>query len=446
MALARLLTQVESGGADGRAAAALAYRSGVEADTVGITGAPGAGKSTLVDRLIATARAGGVAQLGRAGRRPVVAVLGRRHPRATGSGCRTTPSTPASSSARWRRAAIWVGWPWPCPRPSASWPPPGFPLVLVETVGVGQVEVEVAGATDTTVVVLNPKWGDAVQANKAGLLETADIFVINKADMPGARETRRDLEQMLDLTAPGGLATAGARDDRPPPARAWTSCGTRSARHQRHLEDSGALERGRAERLEREFRSVLAARIETEIDGSSADGEFAELVRAVAEHRLDPYDAAERLLAHVDGTTGRRRTGRLRAVIGQPDAAVSARPRTADAGRVGYGARMVGRRTLRRSGVGGGVVAVDRRARRGGARHARPAQDERAVGGVARPPARRRSPSLAADPPGAVVLWGGQRIFAAGADVERVLRARTPRRASPARSTPPPRRSRRCPA
>ena len=70
----------------------------------------------------------------------------------------------------------------------------GMPLVFIETVGVGQVEVEIAGAADTTVVVVNPGWGDAIQANKAGLLEIADIFVINKADRPGAAETRRDLE------------------------------------------------------------------------------------------------------------------------------------------------------------------------------------------------------------------------------------------------------------
>src|SRR5205823_11663501 len=76
----------------------------------------------------------------------------------------------------------------------------GVPIVLVETVGVGQVEVEVAGRADTTVVVVNPGWGDAVQANKAGLLEVADLFVINKADRPGAREARRDLEFMLMLS------------------------------------------------------------------------------------------------------------------------------------------------------------------------------------------------------------------------------------------------------
>jgi len=176
----------------------------------------------------------------------------------------------------------------------------GFPLVLVETVGVGQVEVEVAGATDTTVVVLNPRWGDAVQANKAGLLETADLFVINKADMPGARETRRDLEQMLDLTALG--------DWRPPvlETSAATGVGVEElweaiARHERHLEEHDALKRTRAARLEREFRVVLAARIQSEVDRLSTHGEFAGLARAVAEHRVDPYDAAERLLEAVRG-------------------------------------------------------------------------------------------------------------------------------------------------
>jgi LAO/AO transport system kinase len=76
----------------------------------------------------------------------------------------------------------------------------GRAWILVETVGVGQVEVEIAGKADTTVVVLNPGWGDSVQANKAGLMEIADIFVINKADRKGVEETRRDIEQMLELS------------------------------------------------------------------------------------------------------------------------------------------------------------------------------------------------------------------------------------------------------
>ena len=76
----------------------------------------------------------------------------------------------------------------------------GKPWIIVETVGVGQVEVDIAGAADTTVVVVNPGWGDGVQANKAGLMEIADLFVVNKADRDGVAETVRDLELMLDLS------------------------------------------------------------------------------------------------------------------------------------------------------------------------------------------------------------------------------------------------------
>ena len=90
----------------------------------------------------------------------------------------------------------------------------GKPWVLIETVGVGQVEVEIAGAADTTIVVVNPGWGDGVQANKAGLLEIADLFVVNKADRDGVAETVRDLEMMLDLSGEMDVAPEGRADDR----------------------------------------------------------------------------------------------------------------------------------------------------------------------------------------------------------------------------------------
>jgi LAO/AO transport system kinase len=302
-ALARLLTLVERGGAPGRSVAALAYRSGSEARTVGITGPPGAGKSTLVDRLITTVRAAGVEPVGVLAVDPSSpfsggAILGDRvrmqdHALDAGVFIR-------SMASRGHLGGLAVAVPEAIRVLAAA----GFPLVLVETVGVGQVEVEVAGATDTTVVVLNPRWGDAIQANKAGLLETADIFVINKADMAGARETRRDLEQMLDLSSLG--------DWRPPVLETVAATGEgldalwdEIGRHGRHLEAHGSLGSARSARREREFRTVLAARIGREVEVLRHDGEFAGLLRGVAEHSVDPYEAADRLLDHVMG----RRTG-----------------------------------------------------------------------------------------------------------------------------------------
>lgn len=295
-ALARLLTLVERGGEGGRAAASIAYRSGEEAATVGITGAPGAGKSTLVDRLIAAARAeeGTVAVLAVDPTSPFSggAILGdrvRMQEHALDSGVFIR-----SMATRGHLGGLAVAVPEAIRVLAAA----GAPLVLVETVGVGQVEVEVAGATDTTVVVVTPRWGDAIQANKAGLMETADIFVINKADNPGARETRRDLEQMLDLSTPGAwrppvVSTVAAKGEGVD--ELWAEI----RRHQEHLAAEGGLARVRRQRLEREFRAVLAARIERDVDRLLGHGQLAGVLEDVLEHRVDPFSAADRLLSGI---------------------------------------------------------------------------------------------------------------------------------------------------
>jgi LAO/AO transport system kinase len=172
----------------------------------------------------------------------------------------------------------------------------GKPWVLVETVGVGQVEVEVAGETDTTVVVLNPGWGDAVQANKAGLLEVADVFCVNKADRPGAAEARRDLEQMLDMTV--------GHDWRPPVVDTIATDGTGVPElwaaieaHQAEQQASGRLERERAARVRVELRRILARRLIEEAE-DRADGEgFEAACSAVGRGEIDPWEAVDRLLA-----------------------------------------------------------------------------------------------------------------------------------------------------
>ena len=152
-----------------------------------------------------------------------------------------------------------------------------------------------AAATDTTVVVVNPGWGDAIQANKAGLLEIADLFVINKSDRPGARETRRDLELMLDLTQLG--------DWRPPIEETVASDGsgvddlwTAIAEHRDHLVATGDLDVSRRERLAREFHQILLARVEEHLDALLALDRFAPVVADLAAGTLDPYEASDRLL------------------------------------------------------------------------------------------------------------------------------------------------------
>jgi LAO/AO transport system kinase len=171
-------------------------------------------------------------------------------------------------------------------------------VVLVETVGVGQQEVEVAAATDTTIVVVNPGWGDAIQANKAGLLEIADLFVINKADRPGGRETRRDLELMLDLTELGAwrppiVETVASKGDGI--EGLWTAIGE----HRAHQIEHGTLEQMRRQRLEREFHQIVTARVTEQIDALTAADHFVDITAAMAAGDLDPYQAADRLLAQV---------------------------------------------------------------------------------------------------------------------------------------------------
>jgi LAO/AO transport system kinase len=189
----------------------------------------------------------------------------------------------------------------------------GFDWVLVETVGVGQVEVEVAGQADTTVVVVNPGWGDAVQAAKAGLMEVADVFVVNKADRPGADETRRDLERVLDLSGTGG-AGAGARDGegwRPPVVAAVATAGEGTGdvwdaveAHRAHLDTGGELQERRRRRAAEEITRVVAARLLEDARALTASPEAAALGEEVAGGHLDPWTAADRLLGRDPGTGG----------------------------------------------------------------------------------------------------------------------------------------------
>ena len=291
--LARLLSLIERGGSEARAVGRLSFALAGPASTVGITGAPGAGKSTLTSALVSRVRGTGseVAVLAVDPSSPFTggAILGDRvrmsdHSLDRGVFIR-------SMATRGHLGGLSLATPEAVRVLDAS----GYRWVVVETVGVGQVEVEVAGAADTTVVVVNPGWGDAVQANKAGLMEIADLFVVNKADRAGAAETRRDLESMLAL---------GAHHDDPPAiVEAVATIGTGVAEvwaavvaHRDRSIASGERDRRRAERVRTELREVVEARLREEAVRRCAGAAWDDAVAAVRAGDLDPWAAASRLL------------------------------------------------------------------------------------------------------------------------------------------------------
>ena len=176
----------------------------------------------------------------------------------------------------------------------------GFPWVLVETVGVGQVELDVARTVDTTVVVVNPGWGDDVQAAKAGLMEIADVLVINKADRDGLKETRLDLKRMLD-TGPHSDA-----DWRPPIVATVGTDGQGVDElleavegHRAWAEAGGRLAARRAERLWEEVESIVAARLGRRAQRLLGEDGLAELHQDVAARSVDPWSASDRILQSV---------------------------------------------------------------------------------------------------------------------------------------------------
>ena len=179
------------------------------------------------------------------------------------------------------------------PRAVAVLDAAGFDVIVVETVGVGQAEVEVATSTDLVVVVVTPGWGDAVQANKAGVLEVGDVYVVNKADRPGADAAVADLEEMLSLG-----------EEQRPVLTTVAVDGTGVAeltevvfRRWEEAAAGGELDRRRRRNLRAEVRRALHETLVARID-DSPDG--SELIAAVERRTLDPWTAAERLLISRD--------------------------------------------------------------------------------------------------------------------------------------------------
>ena len=298
-ATARLLSLIERGGEPGRVVGRLAYPKSGEGYTVGLTGAPGAGKSTLTSATIGHLRSLDleVAVLAIDPSSPFTggAILGdrvRMQDHATDPGVFIR-----SMATRGHLGGLSLATPEAVRLLDAL----GRKWILVETVGVGQVEVEVAGKADTTVVVVNPGWGDSVQANKAGLMEIADVFVINKADRKGVEETRRDLEQMLDLSdlphdawRPTIVTTVANTGEGV--SELWDVV----LEHREYAESSGLLEERRRFRSSEELREIVANRLRERARQICTGDRWDEVTGEVTEQRLDPWSAADEMLAPVD--------------------------------------------------------------------------------------------------------------------------------------------------
>jgi len=296
--LARLLSLVERGGDEAREVSRLSYPLSGGGYTVGLTGAPGAGKSTLTSAIIGELRASGqeVAVLAIDPSSPFTggAILGdrvRMQDHATDPGVFIR-----SMATRGHLGGLSLA----TPEAVRVLDAVGRRWTLVETVGVGQVEVEIAGKADTTVVVVNPGWGDSVQANKAGLMEIADIFVINKADRKGVEDTRRDLEQMLELSdlpheawRPPILSVIAT--DKSGVPELWATVEA----HRAFIEANGELTRRREFRLCEELREIVARRLEQRARELAAGDRWSELQEAVLRRTLDPWAAADEMLKSV---------------------------------------------------------------------------------------------------------------------------------------------------
>ena len=295
-ALARGITMVETGGAAARELLSALYPRTGRAHIVGVTGSPGAGKSTLVNALALHWR--------RAGRTIGIIAVDPTSPftggAILGDRIRMQPlgGDPGvfvrSMASRGRLGGIARATGDTIDLLDAA----GFDLVIVETVGAGQGEVEIASAAHTTVVIEAPGMGDDVQAIKAGILEIADIFVVNKADRAGADATIRQLRAMLNL---GGPPRNGWT---PPilPAVAMREEGIAAVaadveRHLAHLRAGGQLDEQERTRAARELQLIVQEAALERARAQVPQAEWDALVRRIARRQIDPYTAANELLA-----------------------------------------------------------------------------------------------------------------------------------------------------
>ncbi|MDN5790136.1 MAG: methylmalonyl Co-A mutase-associated GTPase MeaB [Micrococcales bacterium] len=279
--------------------AALAPHTG-EAWVIGLTGAPGVGKSTSTTALVRAFRARG-SRIGVLAIDPSSpfsggALLGDRIRMSEHS---TDPGVFIRSMASRGHLG---GLSWATPQAIRVLDAAGCDVVLVETVGVGQSEVEVAGLADTSVVLLAPGMGDGIQAAKAGILEIGDVFVVNKADRDGADATVHDLRHMISLadrTAPGlwrppVLKTVAVQAD------GIDAVMDALDRHRTFITSTGELRRRRERRAADEIEWIALATLRSRLSQVGGHTGVDGLSSRVADGSLDPYAAADLLISHID--------------------------------------------------------------------------------------------------------------------------------------------------
>lgn len=300
-AVARLISLVEGASPQLREVmAALAPLAG-NAYVVGLTGSPGVGKSTSTTALVSAYRA--------AGKRVAVLAVDPSSPFSGGAllGDRVRMSEHASDPGVYIRSMATRGHlgglAWAAPQAIRVLDAAGFDVILVETVGVGQSEVEIASQADTSVVLLAPGMGDGIQAAKAGILEIGDVYVVNKADRDGADATARELNHML------GLGEARAPGDwRPPIVKTVAARGTGMdevvealEKHRAWMEEHDVLNGRRAARAAKEVETIAVTALRERIGDLHGDHRLDALAERIVAGELDPYTAADELVAGITG-------------------------------------------------------------------------------------------------------------------------------------------------
>lgn len=322
-AIARLITKVENSPAAAEQAVQALYRYTGQAHTIGITGSPGAGKSTVVNALVQTLR--------RQDARVGVIAVDPSSPFTGGAllGDRVRMRDLSGDPGVFIRSMASRGSLGGLAQATASvikiLDAAGFDYVLVETVGAGQAEVDIANAAQTTVVIEAPGMGDDIQSIKAGILEIADILVVNKADRPGADRAVRALKMMLHLGPVGGTRQHGRISMNAPGENGSSRSGwdipvletvategkgmqvlaDMLGKHMAYLRQSSEWLKREKERSWREVEMLLQLRFMSQFQASVPHEMRDSLLTAVAERKVDPYTAVNQLLSNTE--TGRKK-------------------------------------------------------------------------------------------------------------------------------------------